>query len=104
MVRQGKMLIFALFLVPLVAMADYTVKCAGTNTESSAQVVGECTDGVFSGSDSETGNEVQGECEAGGKFEAYDVETDEFVTGECEAAAGNGNDGEDGEDDQDPDM
>ena len=101
MVRQGKMLIFSLLLLPLVAMADYTVKCQGTNTESSAPVVGECTDGMFTGTDSETGNEVQGECEPGGKFEAYDVETDEFATGTCEAAADNGN-GDDGEDDQDP--
>jgi len=104
MVRQGTMLIFSLLLVPLVAMADYTVKCKGTNSASSAPVVGECTNGVFSGVDSETGNEVQGECEAGGGFEGYDVETDEFVTGVCEASTGNedGNDGDNGEDDQEP--
>ena len=59
MVRQGKVFIVLFCLLPLVATADYTVKCEGSNSESTAPVFGECTNGVFTGVDSETGNEVE---------------------------------------------
>jgi|GEM_PF-3659883 len=103
MVRQSKVLIVLLSLLPLVAVADYTVKCEGSNSESSAPVYGDCMHGVFTGVDSETGNEVEGECEIGGSFEARDLETGEYVSGVCEDSAEDDGDGAGaGEDDEDP--
>lgn len=77
--------IWALLLLGSIsATADYTVECEGYNSETSAYVYGECTDGNFEGYDSETGNYVYGTCEFGGSLEAYDSETAEYVYGECE--------------------
>ena len=74
----------ALVFGPVTAMASYTVDCEGYNSETSAYVYGECTDGSFEGYDSETGNYVYGDCRFGEDLEAYDSETNEYVYGECE--------------------
>ena len=80
---------FFLFLivfacVPSTSFADYTVECQGYNSETSASVYGECSNGDFEGYDPETGNYVYGDCEFGGDLQAYDSETSEYVYGECE--------------------
>jgi hypothetical protein len=76
------------------AIADYTAKCEGYNSETSAPVYGECKNGEFKGVDSITGNNILGDCEIGGDFEAYDSETNAYIAGQCE---GNNEDGDEGE-------
>jgi hypothetical protein len=71
-------------VIPLSASADYAVECEGYNSETSAYVTGECSNGEFEGHDTETDNYVYGDCEFGGDLEAKDSETDERVYGECE--------------------
>jgi hypothetical protein len=98
-------IITALFiLMPALVMAGYTVDCEGYNHVTSTRVAGVCTNGEFNGTDSETGNDVNGDCEIGGNFEATDSVTNDYVTGECEGIKPDDGDSEDngeenGEDD-----
>jgi len=77
-------LLIAIAAIPMAASADYTVECEGHNSETSAYVTGECSNGEFEGHDTETGNYVYGDCEFGGDLAAYDSDTGEYVYGECE--------------------
>lgn len=84
MIRHFNFLIAIFSVIPLIPLADYTVDCEGYNSETSAYVYGECSNGEFEGYDSETGHYVYGDCEFDGDLEAYDSETGEYVYGECE--------------------
>lgn len=70
--------------MPLFVNANYTVDCEAFNAQSSTDVYGKCTDGIFEGKDDETGNLVQGECEDYGEVDATDAVTGDYVYGECE--------------------
>ncbi len=72
-----------LVAIPLFVNANYTVDCEAFNTQSSAEVYGQCTNGKFKGKDDETGNLVTGECEDYGELDAKDAVTGEYVYGEC---------------------
>ena len=84
MLQQLLPLAIVVAVIPMSASADYAVECEGYNSETSAHVTGECTNGEFEGHDTETDNYVYGDCEFSGDLEAYDSETGEFVSGECE--------------------
>ena len=103
MARQGKIFIVLFSLIPVVAAADYTVKCQGTNSVTDAPVYGDCANGEFKGTDSITGNEVQGDCEVGGGFEAYDSVTDEYVAGDCDGIKEDEG-GDEGDGEGEPDL
>jgi len=76
--------LFSCSVVFAEARASYTVECTGANDETSDSVSGECEDGSFSGTDSNTGNPVSGSCEFGGSLDALDVSTGQHVSGDCE--------------------
>jgi hypothetical protein len=66
------------------AAAEYSVNCEGSDAETSALVEGTCTDGDFTGQDSETGEQVSGSCEFAGDLSASNDDTGSPVNGECE--------------------
>jgi len=94
MARYIKVILALSLLAPVMAIADYSVRCEGYNDETSAPVPGLCINGTFKGTDSETGNEVTGDCEIGGEIDAYDSETNDHVSGECEGVREDGYEGE----------
>ena len=82
---QVRILFFAVTLaVAMPAAAEYDVNCEGYDAETSALVEGRCTDGDFSGQDSETGEQVSGSCEFGGDLNARNTDTGVSVNGDCE--------------------